>query len=54
MNYRAHLLGDPEPIPEEEIALLTSAAKAKEAKDAKDPRGAAMWRYYCKLVGEDA
>jgi ribulose-5-phosphate 4-epimerase/fuculose-1-phosphate aldolase len=53
MNYRAQLLGDPEPIPDEEIALLTSAAKVKEAKDAKDVRGPAMWRYYCKLAGEE-
>lgn len=50
MNYRAQLLGNPEPIPAEEIALLTSAAKRKEVKDV---HGAPLWRYYCKLVGEE-
>lgn len=43
MNYRARLLGDPEPIPEEEIDRYRSPKK--ERKDAD-----ALWRYYCKLV----
>jgi len=45
MNYRAHLLGDPQPIPAEEIALI--AAKGKRTKH-REP----LWRYYCSLVGE--
>src|SRR5262249_2140881 len=48
MNYRAHLLGNPEPIPAEEIALITSG------KNAKDTHAESAWRYYCTLAGEDA
>jgi L-fuculose-phosphate aldolase len=48
MNYRAHLLGDPEPIPAHEIAQIAS----------RSPRGdqhaASSWRYYCRLAGEEA
>jgi L-fuculose-phosphate aldolase len=44
MNYRAHLLGDPEPIPEEEIAAFRGRVTAKR-KDSE-----ALWRYYCKLT----
>lgn len=43
MNYRAYLLGDPEPIPEEEIAAYRSPRKGRKDADA-------LWRYYCKLV----
>jgi ribulose-5-phosphate 4-epimerase/fuculose-1-phosphate aldolase len=52
MNYRAQLLGDPEPIPDDEIAQLMSSSTKKQARDAEDPRPPAMWRYYCKLAGE--
>jgi 3,4-dihydroxyphthalate decarboxylase len=48
MNYRAHLLGKPEPIPDEEIKILTSGRRGK------DSHNDALWRYYCRLVGEDA
>lgn len=44
MNYRAHLLGNPEPISDEDIATFS---KSKREKD-----NAALWRYYIKLVGE--
>lgn len=47
MNYRAHLLGNPEPIPAEEIGLFTSA------KIVKTDHGASLWRYYCCLAGEE-
>ena len=43
MNYRAHLLGNPQPIPEEDIAVFMSGRQGR--KDA-----AALWRYYCRLV----
>jgi 3,4-dihydroxyphthalate decarboxylase len=43
MNYRAYLLGDPQPIPDEEIALYKSPVKERRDSDA-------LWRYYCKLV----
>jgi L-fuculose-phosphate aldolase len=46
MNYQAHLLGHPEPIPAEEITHLTATRKGKDA------HGAALWRYYCRLAGE--
>lgn len=47
MNYRAHLLGNPQPIPDEDIAHFKAANKK-----GKDTHGAPLWRYYCKLVGE--
>jgi ribulose-5-phosphate 4-epimerase/fuculose-1-phosphate aldolase len=53
MNYRAQLLGDPQTIPQEEIDLLVSASKQKQAKESTDVRPPAIWRYYCKLVGEE-
>ena len=43
MNYRAYLLGDPQPISEEDMSAYKSPKKAR--KDAE-----ALWRYYCKLV----
>lgn len=45
MNYRAHLLGDPQPIPAEEIAQITG-------KKRKDSSREPLWRYYCTLTGE--
>ncbi|MBA2689999.1 MAG: class II aldolase/adducin family protein, partial [Burkholderiales bacterium] len=44
MNYRAYLLGDPQPIPADEIASFTASKQVKDS--------APLWRYYCKLVGE--
>jgi hypothetical protein len=46
MNFRAYQLGDPEPIPDDDIAAFS---KSKTVKD-----NAPVWTYYCKLVGEDA
>lgn len=43
MNYRAYLLGDPQPIPEEEIEAYKSPRKKRKDDEA-------LWRYYCKLV----
>jgi ribulose-5-phosphate 4-epimerase/fuculose-1-phosphate aldolase len=54
MNYRAQLLGNPQTIPEEEIEQLLSASKKKQTRDAEDARPPALWRYYCKLTGEEA
>ena len=48
MNYRAHLLGDPQPIPAEEIAQITSPGKRGGG------HAASSWRYYCTLAGEEA
>jgi len=47
MNYRAHLLGDPRPISDEDIAHFKAARKGK------DTHSAPLWRYYCSLVGEE-
>lgn len=48
MNYRAHLLGNPVPIPAEEIEVITrSGEKAKTMAHQES-----LWRYYCRLVGE--
>jgi L-fuculose-phosphate aldolase len=47
MNYRAQLLGNPQPIPDDEIAHITRGSKKKQ-----DTHGAPLWRYYCSLVGE--
>jgi ribulose-5-phosphate 4-epimerase/fuculose-1-phosphate aldolase len=45
MNYRAHLLGDPEPIPADEIGRIAGTPGKKEGGDT-------LWRYYCRLAGE--
>ena len=44
MNYRAHLLGNPQPIPADEIAHIT--------KNVKDGHAKSSWRYYCSVAGE--
>lgn len=45
-NYRAHLLGEPQPIPDEEIAQITAGRGGKSHQ-------ASSWRYYCRLTGEE-
>lgn len=47
MNYRAALLGNPEPIPDEDIEAITGLSKKRSSF-----RGESSWRYYCELVGE--
>jgi L-fuculose-phosphate aldolase len=49
MNYRAHLLGNPQPIPVEEIEQITG-----KGKKTKDVHSAPLWRYYSSLVGENS
>jgi L-fuculose-phosphate aldolase len=46
MNYRAQLLGNPQPIPDDEIAHIT------RGDGKKSPKSVPLWRYYCSLVGE--
>jgi L-fuculose-phosphate aldolase len=48
INYRAHLLGEPQPIPDDEIAQITAGRGAGKS------HAASSWRYYCRLTGEDA
>ena len=48
VNYRASLLGKPEPISQEDIdVILGSAGRRKSAT-----HSISNWRYYCKLLGE--
>jgi L-fuculose-phosphate aldolase len=48
VNYRAHLLGSPEPIPKEDIDILVGRTRG----DTKSFYSATSWRYYCKLLDE--
>ena len=48
VNYRAHLLGSPEPIPKEDIDILVGRTRG----DTKSFYSATSWRYYCRLLGE--
>jgi L-fuculose-phosphate aldolase len=48
INYRAALLGDPRPIPQEDIDLLVG----KTGGRASTVHTASSWRYYCKLLDE--
>jgi L-fuculose-phosphate aldolase len=48
MNYRAQLLGNPQPIPADEIAQITGRGQGG------GHHAASSWRYYCRLAGEEA
>jgi hypothetical protein len=48
INYRASLLGTPEPIPQEDIDVLAGKASGKN----KAMHSASSWRYYCRLLDE--
>ena len=48
INYRAWLLGTPEPIPQEDIDVLAGKVSGK----GKAMHSASSWRYYCKLLDE--
>jgi L-fuculose-phosphate aldolase len=48
MNYRAALLGDPQPIPFEEIERMVVAAGTK----GKSAHAVSIWCYYCRLLDE--
>jgi L-fuculose-phosphate aldolase len=48
MNYRAALLGNPQPIPPEEIDVMVGAAVRK----GKSAHAVSTWRYYCRLLDE--
>ena len=49
INYRAALLGTPQPIPAEDIEALTGGARPER----RSVHSASNWRYYCKLLDED-
>ena len=48
INYRASLLGTPEPISQEDIDVLAGKASGKN----KAIHSASSWRYYCRLLDE--
>ena len=48
VNYRAALLGNPEPIPQEDIDVILGAAGRRKSAT----HSVSNWRYYCKLLGE--
>jgi len=48
VNYRAALLGTPEPIPQEDIDVFMGSAGGKR----KTIHTVSTWRYYCKLLDE--
>ena len=50
MNYRAQLLGDPRPIPDEDLADYRARLE-KRGGYANSPHGASSWRYYERLSG---
>jgi L-fuculose-phosphate aldolase len=45
MNYRAYLLGNPQPIPAEDLEAFRTMTS--------ESLGASNWPYYCRLVGEE-
>jgi ribulose-5-phosphate 4-epimerase/fuculose-1-phosphate aldolase len=48
VNYRASLLGEPEPISQEDIDVILGSAGGRKSAT----HSASNWRYYCKLLGE--
>jgi L-fuculose-phosphate aldolase len=52
MNYRAHLLGNPEPISDEDQAVFRAMKLGREAEQgAFTGRAMALWNYYVALTG---
>jgi L-fuculose-phosphate aldolase len=48
VNYRASLLGTPEPISQEDIDLILGSRERRKSAT----HSLSNWRYYCKLLGE--
>jgi L-fuculose-phosphate aldolase len=48
INYRASLLGEPEPIPDEDIQAILGSARQRQTAI----HGRSTWRYYCRLLDE--
>ena len=49
VNYRANLLGNPQPIPQEDIEIMVGASRGA----GKSVHANSNWRYYCKLLDEE-
>ena len=55
VNYKAHLLGDPQPIPPDEQDFIRNIRDKAAAAPAGSPpagRAGALWRYYVSLTGK--
>jgi L-fuculose-phosphate aldolase len=48
VNYRASLLGEPQPISEEDIQVILGSGERRRSAT----YNLSNWRYYCKLLGE--
>ncbi len=51
MNYRASLLGDPQPISDEDIEVFQSRNKGAGARPRISTHLGSTWRYYAELTG---
>ncbi len=49
VNYRASLLGTPEPIPQDDIDIIIGSARSSK----QSVHTNSGWRYYCKLLDEE-
>ncbi len=49
INYRASLLGTPQPIPQEDIDVLVGMLRGNR----QSVHAGSSWRYYCKLLDEE-
>ncbi len=56
MNYKAHLLGSPQTIPDEDIAEYRRPERAARTRGSAGGEAGmlASWKYYCSLAGEDS
>ena len=62
MNYRARLLGDPQPIPDEDIEHFRAmsarggspeGSRSRSRGSSEGAQDNPVWRYYRQLIGED-
>lgn len=54
MNYRARLLGEPRAISEEDLRSFAGPGGPSPKSGDASMRANALWRYYCRLLDEDA
>jgi ribulose-5-phosphate 4-epimerase/fuculose-1-phosphate aldolase len=54
MNYKAYLLGTPQPIPAEDLEYMSRLAEPGRRRGSAGGEAGmlAAWRYYCSLAGE--
>jgi L-fuculose-phosphate aldolase len=48
VNYRASLLGNPQPIAQEDIDIILGPTRRQRSPT----HSLSNWRYYCRLLGE--